>query len=492
MKDVNGSSEMYLDTKVARGGVWLLSLRIAHVLFRFIRLIILARFLSPNDFGLFGIAFLALSTLDVFSKTGFKEALIQKKGDTKPYRDIAWTLEVVRGLLIAFILFAAAEHVALFFNAAYARPILRVIGLSVILRSLTNISVVYFEKELEFNKYFIYQFAGIIADFAVAAVAAFILRNAWALVLGCFAGEMVRCMMSYAIDPYRPRFRFDLHRAKELFKFGRWLLGSGILIFFITRGGDMLVGKLLGVTALGFYQMAYLISNLPATEITHLISQVSFPAYSKLQDHVTGLREAYLKVLKVTVFLSFPIAGLIFTLAPYFIGIFLGEKWMPMIPAVQVLVFAGLARSVQATAGVVFHAVGKPEIDTRFQILHLFVLGALIYPFTRNWGILGASAAVFLSTLVASIGFSLTVIRIIRCGIREFVDIVIYPFLSIIIAASLVFRIKDIMEPGILEFGILIAVGLLTYSIAISLFDKFFRFGIRAIIRQGLKSLKAA
>ena len=124
------------------------------------------------------------------------------------------------------------------------------------------------------------------------------------------------------------------------------------------------MGKLLGVTALGFYQLAYRISNMPATEITHVISRVTFPAYSKLQDDIPKLREAYLKVLQITAFLSFPIAGLIFVLAPDFTKIFLGEKWMPMVPAMQVLVFAGLSRAIAATAGYIFYAVGKPKIDT--------------------------------------------------------------------------------------------------------------------------------
>ena len=159
----------------------------------------------------------------------------------------------------------------------------------------------------------------------------------------------------------------------------------------LTQGDDIFVGKLLGATALGFYQMAYRISNMPATEITHVISQVTFPAYSKLQDNIPKLREAYLKVLQLTAFLSFPIAGLIFILAPDFTKIFLGEKWMPMVPAMQILCIYGVLRSLAATGGPLILARGKPHIQTIFSSLELVIMGILIYHFTKKWGIAGTS-----------------------------------------------------------------------------------------------------
>ncbi len=110
----------------------------------------------------------------------------------------------------------------------------------------------------------------------------------------------------------------------------------------ITQGDDILVGKLLGVSALGFYQLAYKLSNIPAIEIAHATSRVTFPAYSKLQDNLPRLREAYLRVLQLTAFLSFAIAGVILVLASDFTRIALGEKWMPMVPTVQALCIFGM------------------------------------------------------------------------------------------------------------------------------------------------------
>lgn len=480
-----------LSQRVVKGGFWVFFLRIVNRGFSLIRLIILARILSPNDFGLMGIALLTMSTLETFSQTGFQQALIQKKEDIKTYLNSAWTVLILRGFILFVILYFIAPYAAIFFKAPEAKPIIRVIGFSILFQAFTNIGVIYFHKELEFNKEFIYQFAGTLADFIVAVSAVLILRNVWALVLGLLAGNIVRCFVSYLIHPYRPHLSKDLGKAKELFGFGKWIMGSSILIFLITQGDDIFVGKLLGTTALGFYQLAYRISNMPATEITHVISQVTFPAYSKLQDNIPKLREAYLKVLQVTAFLSFPIAGLIFILAPDFTKIFLGEKWMPMVPAMQVLVFAGLVRSIAATTGPIFHAVGKPKIDTKWQIVRLFVIAILIYPCIIKWGILGASIVVFLSIFISNIGFSFDAIKITKCRFINFSKIIVFPLINGMVMISSIFILKTYINiTGILNFILLLSVGILIYLVIIYIFDKHLNYNMQQLLRQNLISFR--
>jgi len=480
-----------LSVKVIKSSFWAFALRAVNRAFSFVRLIILARVLAPDDFGLMGIALLTMATLDTFSQTGFQAALIQKKDDIKSYLDAAWTVLILRGSILFAILYIIAPFAAHFFNAQEAEVIIRVIGLSFLIQAFTNIGVIYFEKELEFNKFFIYSFVGTLSDFVVAVSAALILKNVWALVFGSLAGSTAMCITSYFIHPYRPKFDFHLGKAKELFGFGKWILGSSILIFLITQGDDIFVGKLLGTTALGLYQLAYRISNMPATEITHVISQVTFPAYSKLQDNIPKLREAYLKVLQATAFLSFPIAGLIFVLAPDFTKIFLGEKWMPMVPAMQVLVFAGLVRSIAATTGPIFHAVGKPKIDTIWQIVRLSVLATLIYPFTIKWGILGASIVVFLSIFVSNIGFCLKAIKITKCGTKNFVNTMSLSLVGNALAVLVVSGLRSIMDTGIWEFIIFTCMGVMTYLIIIYLLDKlFFNYKVQMIIKESIQSLR--
>ena len=480
-----------LSQKVIKGGFWVFFLRIINRGFSLIRLIILARILSPNDFGLMGIALLTMSTLETFSQTGFEEALIQKKEDIESYLNSAWTVLVLRGFILFVILYFIAPYTAVFFNTPEAKPIIKVIGFSILFQAFTNIGITYFKKELEFNKEFIYQFSGTLADFVVAVTAVLILRNVWALVFGLLAGNMVRCFVSYFIHPYRPHLSSDLGKAKELFGFGKWIMGSSVIIFLITQGDDIFVGKLLGTTALGFYQLAYRISNMPATEVTHVISQVTFPTYSKLQDNLPKLREAYLKVLQFIAFLSFPIAGLIFVLAPDFTKIFLGEKWMPMVPAMQILCIFGVTRSINALFGSFLQGIGKPSIITKAAAIQLAIIIILIYPLTLKMNIIGTSIVVSFSNVVIMFYLFLKIEHIMKIKfITSLKEIQVFLFATIVMFVSLIiFKNVLIINIEIGKLIILIFIGLVFYFGFIFLFGYFFQNNIRKNLKYYSKLL---
>lgn len=480
-----------LSQRVARGGVWVFALRITNRLLGLTSTIILARVLAPADFGLFGIALLAMSALDTFSYAGLNIALVQKKQDITPYLDTAWTFQIIRGFLLALVIFVTAPYVAGFFETSAAKPILQVIALSTLIQGFTNIGVIYFDKELEFHKQYVYQLSGTLANVSVAIAMVLLLKSVWALVFGLLAGNFVQMLVSYFIHPYRPRLRFNHNHFQELFSFGKWILGSSIFVYLVTQGDNIVVGKLLGVTALGFYQLAYRLSNIPATEIAHIISQVTFPAYSKVQTDIFKLKEAYLKVLQLTTFLSFLAAGLIFVLASDFTRIFLGNKWLPMVPAMQVLVFAGLIRAVTATASPVFIAKGKPKIDTQIQCLRLLTLGILIYPLTIRFRILGTSIAVLASLFATTITF-IPVIKITHSHIYELSKNIIFPSISILpmILVKYIFN-EYIFITGSIGFIISAIVYCLSYLLAVYILDRVSNYQLLFLIRQQLKVLKA-
>ena len=293
------------------------------------------------------------------------------------------------------------------------------------------------------------------------------------------------CITSYFIHPYKPKFDFHLGKAKELFGFGKWILGSSILVFLLTQGDDIFVGKLLGATALGLYQLAYRISNMPATEITHVISQVTFPAYSKLQDNLPKLREAYLRTLQLTAFLSIPIAGLIFVLAPDFTRIFLGEKWMPMVPAMQVLAIWGLIRSIGATTGPVFQGVGRPEITAKLQLIQLVLMIVLIYPLTIQLGILGTSAAIVIAAIIANIVGYYMILEITKCGLWDFLKMVGFPLINTLIIVLFVATI-DFQKyfGGLLGLLLAVLIGIFIYIFITTIFDKVFNYQLMNLIRS--------
>jgi O-antigen/teichoic acid export membrane protein len=486
-------AKISLFQRVTKAGLWVFALRMLENVLRFARLVIVARLLAPHDFGVFGIALLAMSALETFSQTGFQAALVQKKGDVAPYLNNAWTVSIIRGISLFGILFLGAPYIAFFFNNLEATPVIRVIGASLLVGGFTNSGIVYFQKELEFGKQSLYRLSMTIADFVVVFIAALILRNVWALVYGLLAGSFAGVAASYVIHPYRPHLILDMAKTRELFGFGRWVLGSAVLVFLITQGDDAFVGKFLGVTMLGFYQMAYRISNIPATEITHVISQVTFPAYAKMQDDLSRLREAYVRVLQLTVFLSGPIAGIIFVLAPDFTGIFLGEQWLPMVPTMQVLVLWGFIRSVGATTGPIFSAIGKPEISTKLQFLLLILLGIIIYPFSMTWGIFGTSLAVLLATLVPNAVALYNVERTLQCKTSNFGRIIIFPVINtclLILFVRLLTNCWKSINAGNVLLSVILS--LILYCCLIYVSDKIFKYNFLSNVKKSFYSFKAS
>lgn len=455
-----------LAQRAISGGFWVFSLRIVQQLFSLGRLLILARILSPSDFGLMGVALLTMATLETFSQTGFQTALIQKRENVESYLDSAWTFLILRGFALFVILYLIAPYAAAFFGTPEAEPIIQVIGVSVLLQAFTNIGILYFQKELEFNKQFLYQFAGTLADFIVAVSAVLVLQNVWALVFGLIAGNAVRCILSYAVHPYRPHIALDIEKIKELFGYGRWIFFSSILIFLLTQGDDVLVGRILGATALGLYQMAYRISNMPATEITHVISQVTFPVYAKMQHNLSKLRDVYLEVLQLTAFLSFPVTVFIFILAPDFTTIFLGEQWMPMVPAMQALTVFGVTRAINATTGPVFQGIGMPNVSTLGSAFQIVVFIVIVYPLTIRWGIVGTSIAVIIPNILFLFYIGKKLVTVLELRLTQVVSSVVAPTVGSIAMGGIIMLYKFSVSYAlsILSFLSCIVLGTFIYA----------------------------
>jgi O-antigen/teichoic acid export membrane protein len=375
------------------------------------------------------------------------------------------------------------------FDAPGAENILRILGLAVIIQGFINVSVLYFQKEFIFWKFFMFQFLGTLLDFIVTVVAAFMLRSVWALAFGLIAGAIIRCLMSFVLVSYRPRLRFDRKKSRELFNFGRWVLGSSILGFLITQGDDIFVGGFLGATMLGFYQMAFRISSTPTIESTLIISRVSFPLFSKIQDNIPRLRDAFLKIFQLVNFLVIPMAGIIFILAPEFTELFLGRQWLPAVPAIQVLAFAGLIRSIIATIIPLFRAVGKPRLETKWQVIRLAAVLVIIYPLTSLYGITGTAISVLAGSFISGIGFCYEAVRIIDCRIKYFSKLIMLPVISTAAITLAIYGLKFLLDAGSFPgFFILAAAGIIIFLFINFLFDRFFNYRLRDLIREGFQS----
>ncbi len=463
------------------------------------RLIVLSWFLAVGDFGLLGIALMTLAFLETFTETGFAFALVQKPQPDRSDLDTAWSVALIRSILIFIVIYLAAPLVAQFFGKSPMSPgeapaldrdlavwVIRVFAFTVVLRSAANIGIVLFRRELEFNKLFIIDTTGLVVDVVVAIVMAVIFRSVWALVLGKLACESVRTVMSYLMHPYRPSFRIDRARSRELWSFGKWMFWSTVFFYFLSQGDSLLVGRLIGVAALGLYQMAGRIASLPSTEIVNVISQVAFPAYSQIKDDLPRLRSAYLLVLKATSAISFPLAGAIIVFASDFAHVFLREDWWSIIPVMQILAMNGLVTCIGSTTAPAFQAVGKPRAAAQLLMVKLAIVAVLIYPFTLWWGIVGAAATVLTATILMQ-PLMLTIFhRTVGCRISDVLRVCHIPFAITLCMVLVVTALRSVLglQPSLYGLGFLASVAAAVYAAGVLAADKFLGYGMVATARQ--------
>ena len=452
-----------LSERAARSGMWLLGTNLTGRMIALVRSIILARLLFPEDFGTVGIAYIVMGAMAIFFVTGFNRALVQKKGNIKDYLDTAWVVQVAKGVVLGLIVFGVAPLAASFYENPSILPITRVIAISCIFDGFRNIGLVYFTKELDFRKLFIYESCSILADVVVSVVAAFIMRNAWAIVFGSLAANLVKLISSYVLHPYRPRFHFQMARARELFTFGKWIYASTLVVFLSTQADSAFLGKILGITALGFYQLAYSYAGIPG-RVFGIIQRVAFPTYSKVQDNKQVLRDAYLKILRLVSCLTIPVAAGIALVAPGFTQIILGDKWMPMVPALQILSIILMIKTTTDTCAALFNAKGRPDLNFKMVLLRVVSLAALVYPLTRLWEMEGTALAVGLSVVISA---TIWVWGTVKLGVLRPVDFyknLVPPVLGTAIMAGVIYALGlaiNQLEPA--GFVISIIVGIIVY-----------------------------
>jgi len=392
------SSAGPLQERVLRSGVWLVAGDAAARAAGMLKVAILGRLLSPSDFGLMGVAVVLLGWLDYFTQTGITAALIQWPGTIGAYLDVAWTIQVLRGVGLAAIIAAVAPLWARFFDAPGAADVIRLAALVPLLRAFVNPAVVYLRKEVDFRREVLWRLSGVTAGLVVAIPAALAWRNVWALVSSVVAAQAVETACSYLIEPYRPRLRPDPAQMRELFRLGRWFFWANVVSFVGLQLDSLGVGKILGATALGFYQMAHQLAFLPASQLGTHVQGVIFPAFSKLAAEV-DLRRALFRTLTLVASAVIPVAFFMTLFADPVVVLVLSQKWRPIAPVVKALAWAGAAAALTKVTGPLLQAAGRPELQVRASVQETLVLAVLLYPLTRVFGISGAALAVLIASL---------------------------------------------------------------------------------------------
>jgi len=263
-------------------------------------------------------------------------------------------------------------------------------------------------------------------------------------------------------------------KAAELWSFGKWMFVLTVISFAVHKGGHFFVGKLLSTSALGLFVVAYNMARAPATEITEVVSRVTFPAFSKLQGDILRLRGAYLKVLRMTAFPAFPLAAFIFVLAPDFARLFLPERWISIVPVMQLLAFLGLMGSVFSNMGPLFKAVGKPKYPFYFLLGRGIMMFAVIYPLIRHYEIVGACWAILGPAIAIKFVVVPTLLRFTGIKASEFFKALAPSAVGAVLLVITVAGVRSCFAApiGILSFVLAALLGGVVYLAVIVLTDR--------------------
>jgi O-antigen/teichoic acid export membrane protein len=460
-----------LKKKVLIGSFWLYLLQGFTGGVLILQTIILARLLTPKNFGIVAIFFIISGALEGFTNTGFQKALIQRKKIDNNFMNTAWSVSILRGIVLFCSLFFTAPILADLFDSPRSGPVIRVLSITLLLKGFYNIGTIYFTKDLEFQKQFILKGSGILANILISIPLAFLLRNEWAIVWGMVAADATTLLMSFTGHPYRPKFSFDHLSFLTLFNYGKWLFLSSVVIFFIRQGDKIFIAKLLGITELGIYTVAWRFAKIPEL-LAKPLPNVLFPAYSKIQNEARVLKARYLQALKLISLFSFPLVGGMIFLAKPFTTVFIGTKWLDAVIPMQLLTLAVGINIIIGTSYSLFNAMGKTSYNLKVNSVKLGLFCLCVYPLVSYQGVIGASICYILLSIAAFIIWKIEIYKLIMVTLRDLHCIVFSIMNTFVLLIMLSYPCSWIKIDGITGFLFTTLFGVLVWVTTVIITDK--------------------
>jgi len=363
-----------LTKSVVRGGAWIGTSQIFHQVLRFVAMTILARLLFPDDFGVIAMATVITSAGLNLGNMGFNQALIQRKEVTPGHFSTTFWTALAIGIILCVITVAISPLVAIFFNNALVGPILAVLSLTFIIDSLGSVHVAILTKKLEFSKLAIARIGGGIVYLTIAAITALTGFGVWSIVIAELSSVAATVVLLWVVSRWHPSFVYSIQCLKDLWKFGLNLTGARLVASLHMRLDYLIIGRFLTPASAGFYYLAYRTIGMPRERLEAMVTSVTFPAFSIIQDENEQLRRGFLKSVALVSIIVFPLYAGLAIIAPELVKLFFGDKWIMSITPIQVLCIWACVRNLTAPNDPVFMSKGRADIALKTIIIDLIIL----------------------------------------------------------------------------------------------------------------------
>lgn len=377
---------MSLKQKTVSGLSWSFIDQIGNQGISFIVGIILARLLTPREFGLIGMITVFIALSESFINSGFSDALIRKKDCTDTDYSTIFYFNLIVGLLFAVILYISAPAIAVFFNESELTSIVRVMSIVLIIDSLTIIQRTILTKRIDFKLQTRISIIASIGSGVIAIIMAFNNYGVWSLVAQRISRQALNSFFLWLWNNWKPKFIFSRKSFKELFSFGNKLLISGLISTLYQNIYYLIIGKFYTTATLGYYTKANDFKRVPSEGLNGIISRVSYPVLSTLQDDKMRLKQNFQKLLRSTVFITFILMLGMAAIAEPMIITLIGEQWRQSIIYLQLLCYVGMMYPLHALNLNMLKVLGRSDLFLKLEIIKK-ILAIPIIIIGIYWGV---------------------------------------------------------------------------------------------------------
>lgn len=452
-----------LKSKTVKGVVWSSIERFSTQGVQFLIMIIMARLLTPKDYGLIGMLAIFLAVAQSLIDSGFSQALIRKQDRTDVDNSTVFYFNIVVSSALYLILFIAAPFVADFYNQPELTSVMRVVCLGVILNSLAVVQRALLTVRIDFKTQAKASLSAAVISGCIGIVLAYCGFGVWSLVVQQLLNLSVNTLLLWIFSKWRPIAVFSWKSFHELFAFGSKLLASGLLDTLYRNIYPIVIGKLFSASSLGHYTRAHQFSEFPSSNVTGIIQRVTYPILCGIQDETERLETVYRKFLKLSAFIIFPLMIGLSAVACPFIDIALGTQWGFCGQLLQIICFAMMWYPIHAINLNLLQVKGRSDLFLRLEIIKK-ILGITVLCITAPFGLVVMCYGQIFNSIVALVINTYYTGKLINVGfIRQMKDLLPTILLSLTMFGAILL-VNGFIEANIYRLIIGVLVGVIVYA----------------------------
>lgn len=461
-----------LKTRTVRNVSYIGASQLIVLLLTILTMTILARMLTPEDFGIVSIGMIFMALFASVQDFGVMQAIVQRDSRIEESISVGLTLRWIIAAILAALVIGLSSLIADFYGIPAISLVLIVMSLNLFVQPVAFSSQVLLTRRLSFLSIALATIAQVVVLAVVSIALALLDFSYWSLVIGSLSGNvaLVLVLRYYKNSALRPAIETKL--AKELLGFGKHLLVTGLMAFVIFNIDQLVIGRVLGIVALGFYFMAVRFGRTIGGQISGTVNMVLFPTMARVKDSAEQLKEAYVQSLRMIAIITVPLSMGISALSPLFVESVLGKGWLDASIPIAILSFQGLLDALIRPASNVLVSIGKPRYMSVQATVQAALMVAAVYPVALLWGIIGVSVLTTVLSMGVMVYFLVVFSRIFKVSLVQMFLPVAPALASGLATYLLLFASVELVETNLYWLVALAVLGAAVYLVCLHLFSR--------------------